>query len=416
MYDLLERRRALLQRAAIEKEGGGENDGKYIIYRGSTGPTANPVTRSVDYGVSYVNIPVASMSGSIRGNVALDCNGILFSCPNTQERHRYYIPPDYTGSGKINFRSGSVSLYNTNVVGMNTSSIFFSSDGDSFLWLGKCSSGSMYCRMYKGTFFAGQSPSARKSTLTGVTASITLMYDPLVNLSSTWPINNTGTNGHNSGFYINANRDNLKYVIVGSDNQGNRTGYSPSTASFTSNGGKTWIPIQDLLYGSQSGQTPNQFRASSFSNNGKYCGIVYNNKLWISTNSCSNFSQKTVPDVIDFYNICCSQNWGVMYVVGRFMSASISRYGIWRSTDKGTNWERVFDGFYSGSYAFYPKIMCNDKGDKLIRVDVSGSAFNNRPLYYSHDYGTTWTSSGKSAGYPGISYIDFDMCRDSFNI
>lgn len=375
---LLRRRAALAAQLADEAEGGGANDGKYVVCRWNVGNTNNR-RYSDNFGMSFNNGNlVAPIFPPYSCNFDIGSDGMMY------------------GDVGSNFRKASVSAsaatqtssLNPNMTG-TCKAILTSTDCKKFV------------TKDSGTTFRVWNSG---STVT----SHTIPASNWANLAC--------------GHYLDGNRDTLQYLIACENGQAGWIGTGASTASlFSSNGGSSWISVKELLFGSQSVGTF-KFVTSKFSNDGKYCAVMCSTgssdarMVYWSSDYCSTFQKvnlPTVPDPATFNNFKASDKFKTWYLAGRVTSGSATRVGtIWKSTDKGNTWQVIkqADAANKGTY-----FLCNDAGDKLVMFASSASNANCL-ISYSHDYGATWTSSGFTAQAPLSQSFRWCMSRDSYNV
>ena len=86
---LLERRRALLETAKDAKEGGGINDGKYVVVGYSTAtkysPTYVQYSASIDYGKSFNNVNRTVVTGDKSCAECLNSRGEFMYHPYSEQ-------------------------------------------------------------------------------------------------------------------------------------------------------------------------------------------------------------------------------------------------------------------------------------------------------------------------------------------
>ena len=379
MSSLLLRRRAALAAQLKDKaEGGGANDGKYVVVRWRSGTTENR-RYSADYGRSWnasnLTTPVIPPNNN---NFDIGSDGMIY------------------GNVGSNFRKVSVSAsaatqtssFDPNMTG-TCRAIITSTDCTKF---GTKDSGT--------TFRVWNSGSTINSHIIP---------------AGNWA---TPTCGH----YLDGNRDTLQYLIACENGQAKWGVGNDSTSSlFSSDGGSSWISVQELLFGSQSVGTF-KFVTSQFSNDGKYCSIVCttgssaNRLVYVSSDFCNSFQKVNLPSEVipeTVNNFKTSEKFKTWYVAGRIASGSFTRLGtVWKSTDKGNTWKVIKKADASNKGIFF---LLNDAGDKLVMFASSASNANCL-ISYSWDYGETWGASGLTATAPLSQSFRWCMSRDSYNV
>lgn len=398
--ELLERRRTLEQTQALT-EGGGINDGKYIVIR-----PGNSVTMyvSCDYGQTMYNFSgTTSTNGSIQayrtGSVNISSKGVV-SYPGdrlyqTMQVATGSVPTSFTASG---LATSSVSRPN------NHSAVEYSK---AFL---------ISSKENKGLILGG-------TTVQNSTQINTLVPSPISGLTPPRYWRETSSTGlwiaTASAAYLVANEDSLNYVCVGVQ-PSQRTGYRAfANSMYIMTSWGTWNNLGEIIAGTQS--VTNDIGAVRWSSNGKYCGAVKGSTLFLSQDHGASFEQ------ISFLSgsVGCfdaSQKFGTLYIA--YSGSSKSMQGLYRSEDLGQTWIHVYTCSYQPSITvqYCPIFTTNDAGDKLFLVDYNSSGQAYR-CFYSWDRGETWnetlsyTGSATQFSVDGIEHAQttFDMSRDHVN-
>ena len=411
---LLERRRALLETAKDAKEGGGINDGKYVVvgYSTITFSTSSHAsvryTASIDYGMSFHNV-----NGTI-----VEGNKPCAECLNSRGEFMYH-PYNKQSSNIASFFSLSTMSSPSDVTGCTTESVVYTTSTD--LRPGAWCFSTDTTKVIK----LGVSSDYTVSNLeVGSYSNSTYSVEQQLTLPR-WAQGTVLDDG--SGPYFKFNSDTLKVGFLGK-NAGASLGIAgPIACSFTRDGGLNWTDVKDIVYDNSQSLGEHGFISSHISNNGKNIGIVYQPKnsepkLIVSNDYGNTFNSVNIPREERYLgNFETSAKFKTWYLNSyNSFSGGISA-SIWKSEDQGQTWTRVA---YRG-YAIQPNypcsqscFHCDDSGKKLVQV---GFASVNSKRYFSTscslDGGETWTGVTSSfLSRDGMSTFRFHMSRDSYNI
>lgn len=404
---LLERRRILLAEAADKKEGGGENDGKYVYMVCRHGVNTNCWSASVDYGVSFQGNTVTAVRRVYSGSSAFDCNGNLF----------------YQGS-YVSYSGSYLPFSEVTAPSATTTSSLMTFQG-----FQPASSSRAWCWSTDGKQCIRFSTSTYNSTY-GTSNSLQLWNNygptpttPHLSLNSflTVPVevSTAGFTNYPGGPYLKFNSDTLQVGFIAQRGQ-NASGFGyVSSCSFTRDGGQTWTSEKDIVVDNSQSLGTYGFISAHMSNDGKHVGFVHCNTnnyytLYVSHDYGSTFNSVDTSmldgQILNFETSAKFKTWYVSTTVGASPAFTAS---IWKSTNQGQSWTKIRTFEAKSTDRVYQLYHCNDAGDKLVTVEASGSA-NDSKVYYSHDGGTTWTLSGL-VNYPRHSTWNFWMSRDSYN-
>ena len=414
---LLERRRALLETAKDAKEGGGINDGKYVVVgystiTFSTTPSHASVryTASIDYGMSFNNV-----NGTI-----VEGNKPCAECLNSRGEFMYH-PYSKQSSNIASFFSLSTMSSSSDVTGCTTESVAYTTSTD--LRPGAWCFSTDTTKVIK----LGVSSDYTVSNLeVGSYSNSTYSLEQQLNLPG-WAqgtkLGSTSTNGP----YLKFNSDTLKVGFLGK-NAGASLGIAgPITCSFTRDGGLTWTDVKDIVYDNSQSLGEHGFISSHISNNGKNIGIVYQPKnsepkLIVSNDYGSTFNSVNIPSSERYLdNFETSAKFKTWYLGSHNSSDKAVTSSVWKSENRGQTWTRVSyreDAISVNRPCSQSCFHCDDSGKKLVQV---GFASVNSKRYFSTscslDGGETWTEVTSSfLGGDGMSTFRFHMSRDSYNM
>ena len=407
---LLERRRALLETAKDAKEGGGINDGKYVVvgYSTATAYTYVRYTASIDYGMSFNNVNGTTVGG----------DKSCAECLNSRGEFMYH-PYSNQGSNIASFFSLSTMSSPSDVTGCTTESVgyttstnlrpgawCFSTDTTKAIKLGLRSNHAV----------SGLEVGSYSNRTYSLEQQLILpRWAQGIKLSST------------NGPYLKFNSDTLKVGFLG-ENAGASIGIAgPITCSFTRDGGLTWTDVKDIVIENSQSLGEHGFVSSHISNNGKNIGIVYQPegskpKLIVSNDYGETFNSVNVPQEESYLgNFETSAKFRTWYLNSYNSFSDGISASLWKSEDQGQTWTRVMyrgytiQGLYPCSQSCF---HCDDSGKKLVQV---GFASVNGKRYFSTscslDGGETWTGVMSSIlNSQGMSMFRFHMSRDSYNI
>lgn len=359
MSELLLRRRALLEATADAAEGGGINDGKNIMIFSKSGWNTNRWFSSTDFGATFTMASGPTVEYSQSGD--LDSAGGAWQLNMTSTRLlRLNSPVSTTYNATLQFKTGS-GTGTQNILGR---AVQVSSDMSKVLI-------------------------AHSSTLAGNILGIKLLNlqaegdyrtGSVVQSSTNIP---AGVHGSSGGPLLEANRDTLQHVIMGSTVQ-QRWGAVAGYGNISHDWGATWNNIAENIEGvshSIAETGTNKLRSVAWSADGKYCGVIYNNTFYLSQDSGYHFTSMSCPETP--IGIFASQKFKTLYFTAQSGS-------IYRSQDKGKTWIKVNN--YTGAPAV-TSLTVNDAGDKLWFFRYSSSGADSTYASYSHDYGNSWTGS-----------------------
>ena len=414
---LLERRRALLETAKDAKEGGGINDGKYVVvgYSTTTFSTTPPhasvrYTASIDYGMSFHNVNGTIVEGS------KPCA----ECLNSRGEFMYH-PYSKQSSNIASFFSLSTMSSSSDVTGCTTESVAYITSTD--LRPGAWCFSTDTTKVIK----LGVSSDYTISNLeVGSYSNSTYSLEQQLNLPG-WAqetkLGNTSTNGP----YLKFNSDTLKVGFLGK-NAGASLGIAgPITCSFTRDGGLTWTDVKDIVYDNSQSLGEHGFISSHISNNGKNIGIVYQPKnsepkLIVSNDYGKTFNSVNIPQEESYLgNFETSAKFKTWYLNSYNSFSDGISASLWKSVDQGQTWTRTaYRGYdiQSSRPCSQSCFHCDDSGKKLVQV---GFASVNGKRHFSTscslDGGETWTgvTSNPLSG-DGMSTFRFHMSRDSYNM
>ena len=110
-------------------------------------------------------------------------------------------------------------------------------------------------------------------------------------------------------------------------------------------------------------------------------------QLYVSTNSGTNWTARGVSSGYWRY-CCCSGTSTCMYAT--IAAADTTNYGLWRSSDSGTNWSKI--------QTYTPNsVACDDSGAVVYTTTTTGTA----AIYKSTDYGANFSSMTKTTNNSG---------------
>lgn len=402
---LLLRRRALLA-AGQEKEGGGENDGKYLYMVCRKGANTYRWSASVDYGVSFQANILGSVNRAYSCSNAFDCNGNLFYQGNSYAYSGSYLPFSNVTSPSQITASSATTFQGFQPAGASKA-WFWSTDGKRCIRFSMASYNTTYATTKSLQLWDnyGSTPTTPQLSFNSF-----LTVPSWATESEKFPFA--------SGPYLKFNSDTLQVGFLSTcANVG--TGLN-CTCSFTRDGGQTWIDIPDIFVDNSQSLGMHGFVSSHISNDGKHIGFVYhnnssqNNTLYVSHDYGATFNSVTNPSMFDggyVINFETSAKFKTWYISTRTTDGATA--SIWKSVDQGQSWIKIRTLEEPSNYYPYEYFHCNDAGDKLVTVENIGTG-NTSKMYYSHDGGETWTYSGV-VNYPLHGSWNFWMCRDSYN-
>ena len=413
---LLERRRALLETAKDAKEGGGINDGKYVVVGYSTITFSTPshasvrYTASIDYGMSFNNV-----NGTI-----VEGNKPCAECLNSRGEFMYH-PYSKQSSNIASFFSLSTMSSPSDITACNTGSVGYNPSTNL--------SPGAWC-FSTDTTRAVRLALSSNYAVSGLEVGSYL--NNTYNLDSEQPLTlprwaqGTKLNSTN-GPYLKFNSDTLKVGFLGK-NAGASIGLAgPITCSFTRDGGLTWTDVKDIIYDNSQSLGEHGFISSHISNDGRNIGIVYQPKdsepkLIVSNDYGNTFNSVNIPQGEKSYlgNFETSAKFKTWYLNSYNNFSDGISASLWKSEDQGQTWTR---SAYRG-YVIEPRnpcsqscFHCDDSGTRLVLMSFS----TDRRDYYQHisyslDGGNTWTGAVTNSSRNEYASSNFYMSRDSYNI
>lgn len=412
---LLERRRALLETAKDAKEGGGINDGKYVVIRGERtyfNSSSTVYSASIDYGMNFTTVIGYGMMNTIGGKKPcaeyLNSSGEFVYCPSDGNS----ISNTSLISLSTMSSSSDITACNTGSVGYNPSTNFipgawcFSTDTTRAVRLA-LSSNYAVSGLEVGSYLNSTYSSEKQLTLPD------------------WAPQGTKLNSTN-GPYLKFNSDTLKIGFLG-ENAGASIGLAgPITCSFTRDGGLTWTDVKDIVYDNSQSLGEYGFISSHISNNGKNIGIVYQSensesKLIVSSDYGSTFNSVNIPQRENLDNFETSAKFKTWYLGSHNKTESAVTSSVWKSEDQGQTWTRVLyreDTIYNNRPCSQSCFHCDDSGTRLVLMSFSSTSARDYHQYvsYSLDGGNTWTGAVENLSRSSYTSSNFYMSRDSYNI
>lgn len=412
---LLERRRALLETAKDAKEGGGINDGKYVVIRGERtyfNSSSTVYSASIDYGMNFTTVIGYGMMNTIGGKKPcaeyLNSSGEFVYCPSDGNS----ISNTSLISLSTMSSSSDITACNTGSVGYNPSTNFipgawcFSTDTTRAVRLA-LSSNYAVSGLEVGSYLNSTYSSEKQLTLPD------------------WAPQGTKLNSTN-GPYLKFNSDTLKIGFLG-ENAGASIGLAgPITCSFTRDGGLTWTDVKDIVYDNSQSLGEYGFISSHISNNGKNIGIVYQSensesKLIVSSDYGSTFNSVNIPQRENLDNFETSAKFKTWYLGSHNKTESAVTSSVWKSEDQGQTWTRVLyreDTIYNNRPCSQSCFHCDDSGTRLVLMSFSSTSTRDYHQYvsYSLDGGNTWTGAVENLSRSSYTSSNFYMSRDSYNI
>ena len=412
---LLERRRALLETAKDAKEGGGINDGKYVVVGYSTTTFSTPpyasvrYTASIDYGMSFHNV-----NGTI-----VEGNKPCAECLNSRGEFMYH-PYNKQSSNIASFFSLSTMSSPSDVTGCTTESVVYATSTD--LRPGAWCFSTDTTRAVR---LALSSNYAASDLEVGSYLNSTYSSEKQLTLPK-WAQETVLDDG--SGPYLKFNSDTLKVGFLG-ENAGASLGIAgPITCSFTRDGGFTWTDIKDIVIENSQSLGEHGFISSHISNNGKNIGIVYQPKnsepkLIVSNDYGNTFNSVNIPQGEKSYldNFETSAKFKTWYLGSHNSSDKAVTSSVWKSEDQGQTWTRILyreDAISVNRPCSQSCFHCDDSGTRLVLMGFSSTSTYDYHQYvsYSLDGGNTWTGAVENLSRNSYTSSNFYMSRDSYNI
>ena len=410
---LLERRRALLETAKDAKEGGGINDGKYVVIRDErtlpNGSTA--YSASIDYGMGFTAVIGYGRFNMIAGKKS--CAEYL----NSSGEFVYY-PSDGNNVSNTSLISLSTMSLPSDITACNTGSVgynpptnlrpgawCFSTDTTRAIRLA-LSSNYAASGLEVGSYLNSTYSSEKQLTLPDWAQGTAL--------------------DSNSGPYLKFNSDTLKVGFLG-ENAGASIGLAgPITCSITRDGGLTWTDVRDIVIGNSQSLGEHGFISSHMSNNGKNIGIVYQPKnsepkLIVSNDYGETFNSVNIPQEESYLdNFETSAKFKTWYLGSHNSSDKAVTSSVWKSENRGQTWTRVLyreDAISVNRPCSQSCFHCDDSGTRLVLMSFSSGKHDYyQHISYSLDGGNTWTGSVTNSSRNEYTSSNFYMSRDSYNI
>lgn len=416
---LLERRRALLETAKDAKEGGGINDGKYVVIRdertlpkGSTAYSA-----SIDYGMGFTAVIGYGKFNMIAGKKScaeyLNSSGEFVYCPSN-------------GNNVSNTSLISLSTMSSpsDITACNTGSVGYNPSTD--LRPGAWCFSTDTTRAVR---LALSSNYAASGLEVGSYLNNTYNLDLEQHLTLPSWTQETALDS-NSGPYLKFNSDTLTVGFLG-ENAGASIGIAgPITCSFTRDGGINWTDVKDITYDNSQSLGEHGFISSHISNNGKNIGIVYQPenskqpKLIVSNDYGNTFNSVNIPSDEDYLdNFETSAKFKTWYLGSHNKTESAVTSSVWKSENRGQTWTRVLyreDAISVSRPCSQSCFHCDDSGTRLVLMSFSSTSTGKYNYYqhisYSLDGGNSWTGSVTNSSRNEYTSSNFYMSRDSYNI
>ena len=412
---LLERRRALLETAKDAKEGGGINDGKYVVIRnGRIYPNSPTVySASIDYGMSFATVAGYGRINIVGGKKPcaeyLNSSGEFVYCP-----------------------SNNNNVSNTSLISLST----MSSPSD----ITACNTGSVGynppTNLSPGAWcFSTDTTRAVRLALSSNYAASGLEVGSYLNSTYSveqqltlprWAQGTVLDDG--SGPYLQFNSDTLTVGFLGEDAGASIGIAGPITCSFTRDGGFTWTDIKDIVIENSQSLGEHGFISSHISNNGKNIGIVYQPKnsepkLIVSNDYGNTFNSVNIPQGEKSYldNFETSAKFKTWYLGSHNSSDKAVTSSVWKSEDQGQTWTRILyreDAISVNGPCSQSCFHCDDSGTRLVLMGFSSTSTYDYHQYvsYSLDGGNTWTGAVENLSRNSYTSSNFYMSRDSYNI
>lgn len=408
---LLERRRALLETAKDAKEGGGINDGKYVVirYQGRIYNNVANLSASIDYGMSFARPSSNQVQGDLNCAEYLNSNGDFIYYPYfpSSTCTASFIPLSTMSSTSDIVNCTTESIENATTTNLRPGAWCFSTDTTKAVRLGLSRFDYAASNLEIGSYLNNIYSLEQQLTLP--------RWAQRTVLSST------------NGPYLKFNSDTLKIGFLGKDARASIGIAGPITCSITRDGGLTWTDVKDIVYDNSQSLGEHGFVSSHISNNGKNIGIVYQPKnsepkLIVSNDYGNTFNSVNIPQGESYLgNFETSAKFKTWYLNSYNSFSDGISASLWKSVDQGQTWTRTaYRGYaiQSGHPCSQPCFHCDDSGKNLVQV---GFASVNKKYYFSTscslDGGETWTGRmSHELSEEGMKKFNFYMSRDSYNI
>ena len=410
---LLERRRALLETAKDAKEGGGINDGKYIVIRGETS-LGTGYSASIDYGMSFATVIGYGKFNMIAGKKPcaeyLNSSGEFVYCPSSNN--------SVSNTSLISLSTMSSS----DITACNTGSVVYNPSTD--LRPGAWSFSTDTTKAVRLALSPRYDGDAASGLEIGSYLNSTYSSEKQLTLPD-WA-QGTKLNSTN-GPYLKFNSDTLKIGFLG-ENAGASIGLAgPITCSITRDGGLTWTDVRDIVIENSQSLGEHGFISSHISNNGKNIGIVYQPKnskpkLIVSNDYGNTFNSVNTPQGESYRdNFETSAKFRTWYLGSHNSSNKAVTSSVWKSEDQGQTWTRVLyrkDAISVSKPCSQSCFHCDDSGTRLVLMSFSSTGTRDYHQYvsYSLDGGNTWTGAVENLSRNSYASSNFYMSRDSYNI
>lgn len=416
---LLERRRALLETAKDAKEGGGINDGKYVVIRDErTFPNGSTAySASIDYGMGFTAVIGYGKFNMIAGKKS--CAEYLNSSGEF-----VYCPSDGNNVSNTSLISLSTMSSPSDITACNTGSVGYNppTNLSPGAWCFSTDT-TRAVRLALSPIYDGDAASGLE---VGSYLNNTYNLDSEQHLTLPRWAQGTKLNSTN-GPYLKFNSDTLKVGFLG-ENAGASLGIAgPITCSFTRDGGLNWTDVKNIVYDNSQSLGEHGFISSHISNNGKNIGIVYQPKnsepkLIVSNDYGETFNSVNIPQKESYLdNFETSAKFRTWYLGSHNKTKSAVTSSVWKSENRGQTWTRVLyreDAIYDNRPCSQSCFHCDDSGTRLVLMSFSSTGKNDYHRYvsYSLDGGNTWTGAVKNLSRNSYASSNFYMSRDSYNI
>ena len=411
---LLERRRALLETAKDAKEGGGINDGKYVVIRNGAS-FGTGYSASIDYGMSFATVIGYGRFNMIAGKKPcaeyLNSSGEFVYCPSSNN--------SVSNTSLISLSTMSSS----DITACNTGSVVYNPSTD--LRPGAWSFSTDTTKAVRLALSPRYDGDAASGLEIGSYLNNTYKLDSKQHLTLPSWAQGTALDS-NSGPYLKFNSDTLKIGFLG-ENAGASIGLAgPITCSITRDGGLTWTDVRDILIENSQSLGEHGFISSHMSNNGKNIGIVYQPKnsepkLIVSNDYGNTFNSVNIPQGESYLdNFETSAKFKTWYLGSHNKTKSAVTSSVWKSENRGQTWTRVLyreDAISANRPCSQSCFHCDDSGTRLVLMSFS---YAGRDYYqhisYSLDGGNTWTGAVTNSSRNEYTSSNFYMSRDSYNM
>ena len=408
---LLERRRALLETAKDAKEGGGINDGKYVVIRNGAS-SGTRYSASIDYGMSFAAPSSNQVWGNLNCAEYLNSNGDFIYYPQhpSSTYTASFIPLSTVSSTPDVVNCTPKSIKNATATDLRPGAWCFSTDTTKAVRLGL-------------RFDYSARDYIASDLEVGSYLNNTYSLEKTLNLPG-WA---RGTKlSSTNGPYLKFNSDTLKIGFLGEDAGASIGLAGPITCSITRDGGINWTDVKDIVYDNSQSLGEYGFISSHMSNDGKNIGIVYQSensesKLIVSSDYGSTFNSVNIPQGENLDNFETSAKFRTWYLGSHNRSNKAVTSSVWKSEDQGQTWTRVLyreDAISANRPCSQSCFHCDDSGTRLVLMSFSSTSTRDYHQYvsYSLDGGNTWTGSIENSSKNEYTSSNFYMSRDSYNI